>query len=147
MPPSKRSYEAHISYELDISAMKEACAHFIGTHDFKAFRSSGGMNLSTARTVYDAALDSQDASGEDLLHGSSYIFRVTGNGFLYNMVRIMAGTLFEIGKGKITADRIDEAYQTGDRNLLGPTAPAQGLCLLNVSYDLSDEKKAPQKER
>ena len=101
-----------------------------GEHDFLAFRSSGGMNLSTVRTIYSAVLKEE---------GEGYRIEVTGNGFLYNMVRIIAGTLFEIGKGKLDLECITKALNTGRRELLGPTAPGMGLMLMKVDYTEEDK--------
>ncbi len=130
MPPELRKYYTLVKEPLDIERMQGALKLLEGEHDFLAFRSSGGMNLSTVRTIYNAVLNEE---------GEGYRIEVTGNGFLYNMVRIIAGTLFEIGKGKLDVECITQALITGRRELLGPTAPGTGLMLMNVEY--IEEKK------
>lgn len=126
LPPELRWYYLLVKEPLDFSRMEAALADLTGEHDFAAFRSSGGVNLSTVRTVYQTAL---------LRDGEGYRLEVTGNGFLYNMVRIIAGTALEIGKGRLPADVIQKALDTGKREILGPTAPACGLMLMNVEYE------------
>ena len=126
MPPELRRYYTLVREPLDIDAMRSAIKLLEGEHDFMAFRSSGGMNLSTVRTIYQTEL---------LEDGEGYRLEVTGNGFLYNMVRIIAGTALEIGKGRMTADVITQALATGRRELLGPTAPGGGLMLMRVEYE------------
>ena len=134
MPPEKRNYAILFDMKLDIVRMREAASLLVGEHDFQAFRSSGGVNLSTVRRVDEAVIDviPQPAEGAGV---QEIVFRVTGNGFLYNMVRIMAGTLLEVGTGKREMSDISRALETGDRLLLGPTAPAKGLCLYSVEYE------------
>lgn len=111
---------------LDVAAMDAAAAHFVGTHDFSAFRAAGSSTQGSVRTVFRAGVTRE---------GGLVVFRVAGNGFLYNMVRIMAGTLLEIGAGRRTADSIDAALKQGRRTLAGPTAPAKGLCLEQCFYE------------
>ena len=125
MPPELRRYYTLVKEPLNIERMHQALKQLEGEHDFLAFRSSGGMNLSTVRTIYRTELIQEE---------EGYRIEVTGNGFLYNMVRIIAGTLFEIGKGKLDITCITEAFETGRRQLLGPTAPGTGLMLMNVEY-------------
>lgn len=125
MPPELRRYYTLVKETLDIEMMEHALKLLEGEHDFLAFRSSGGMNLSTVRTIYRTALIKEE---------EGYRIEVTGNGFLYNMVRIIAGTLFEIGKGKLDLGCITQALETGRRQLLGPTAPGTGLMLMSVEY-------------
>lgn len=130
MPPEMRKYHTLVKEPLNIEKMQEALKLLEGEHDFLAFRSSGGMNLSTVRTIYSAVLKEE---------GEGYRIEVTGNGFLYNMVRIIAGTLFEIGKGKLGLECITKALTTGRRELLGPTAPGTGLMLMKVDYTEEDK--------
>lgn len=125
MPPELRRYYALVREPLDLGKMEEALRLLEGEHDFMAFRASGGLNLSTVRTIYRTAL---------MPDGDGWRIEVTGNGFLYNMVRIIAGTAFEIGKGRLSLDAIPQALVTGRREFLGPTAPACGLMLMNVEY-------------
>ena len=113
-------------YRLDIEAMKEAARKIEGTHDFKCFCASGSTVKNTVRTVYSIEIQEQ----EDLIH-----IDVCGNGFLYNMVRIIAGTLIDVGRHRLTAETVEKMIETKDRALGGPTAPPEGLTLLEVYYD------------
>ena len=109
--------------------MKEAAKHFIGEHDFAGFCSAGSQVKSTVRTIYDLqVIADRNAAGE--IH-----IRVTGNGFLYNMVRIIAGTLIEVGKGYITPEEIPVIIESRERRKAGPTAPAHGLKLVEIRYN------------
>lgn len=110
---------------LDVKKMKLAAAEFIGTHDFKGFCANKRMKKSTVRTVYSI----------DFFEDEETIrIRYTGNGFLYNMVRIMTGTLIEVGEGKRDALSIKNVLNEKDREMAGFTAPPQGLSLLEVCY-------------
>jgi tRNA pseudouridine38-40 synthase len=117
----------HVPETLDIEAMKKGASYFIGTHDFKSFCSNKKMKKSSVRTVYDISFDYSEANS--LL---SITFR--GNGFLYNMVRIMVGTLIEIGLHKRDTESITAALEGKDRALAGHTAPPNGLFLADVLY-------------
>ena len=111
---------------LDVDIMREAASHIIGTHDFKCFETAGGTpRESTVRTV--SALDITD--GE-----SSITIEITGDGFLYNMVRIIVGTLIEAGEGRRTAASVAEAIESRDRSKAGFTAPPQGLYLKEIYF-------------
>lgn len=109
--------------ELDLDKMRDAARLFLGEHDFEGFRSQGSSAKTTVRTIY--SLDITEENGIIKIE-------VSGNGFLYNMVRIIVGTLLEIGRGK-NID-INEVFKTGNRELSGPTAPAHGLFLKEVKY-------------
>jgi len=110
---------------LDIERMREGAKLLEGTHDFTAFSSAHRAVRSTVRTIYSI----------DLTNNDNFIeIRITGNGFLYNMVRIIAGTLVYVGNGKRTLDDIKEALRTGDRKKAGKTFPAHGLYLYSVVY-------------
>ncbi len=126
MPPTKRLYAHHIYYPLDVQKMRQAASYIVGRHDFGAFCSAGSTVTDTVRTVYmvDVIED-----GEDL------IIRVKGEGFLYNMVRIIAGTLIAVGSGKMKPEAVKEAVTGAKRELAGPTAPARGLTLVEIEYD------------
>jgi len=115
----------HVRPPLDIEAMKRACKAFIGTHDFAAMQATGSAVKSTIRTIYEADLKED----KDRLY-----FLVRGNGFLYNMVRIMVGTLIEVGRGKIKDTDIPDILRSGKRERAGFTAPAKGLFLDRVYY-------------
>lgn len=115
----------HVPYELDVQAMNEGGQHLIGTHDFTSFRASGCSAKSPVRTVKRINITKTD-----------HLIRleVEGDGFLYNMVRIITGTLIYVGLGKFPPSQIREMLQARDRTLGGPTAPSQGLYLVKVFY-------------
>lgn len=121
-----RNRAYHIFYPMDADAMRQAAGYFVGTHDFAAFSSAGGSVKTTVRTITQAAI----AENGELIE-----FCVTGGGFLYNMVRIIAGTLVEVGFGKIKPDAIPEIIAGLDRKKAGRTAPAHGLYLVEIYYD------------
>jgi tRNA pseudouridine38-40 synthase len=124
-----RNFTAHVPVPLDVPAMRRALQTLLGTHDFAAFQASGGTAKTTVRTLAVAEL----AQAEDEI-----TLTVQGDAFLYNMVRIIAGTLMEIGKGKLPESCFLEALRTGDRLALGATAPARGLTLKRVFYASPD---------
>ena len=121
----RRNIFVHVPVPLDAEPMRAAVASLPGTHDFAAFQASGGTAKTTVRTLYEASLD---------VSGPEFTFVVRGNAFLYNMVRIIAGTLIEIGLGKRDSDAFLRAFQSGNRLDLGMTAPAHGLELTAVHY-------------
>lgn len=120
-----RRFCAHVPLPLDTAAMADACAALVGEHDFAAFAASGGSAKTTTRRI-DACQVSQD--------GCEIMLRIRGNAFLYNMVRIIAGTLIQVGLHELPQDVFKRAIASGDRLALGPTAPACGLCLEQVFY-------------
>ncbi len=101
-----------------------------GKHDYKAFCASGSAVKTTVRTVYEVRVEEGESYGLRDVH-----IYVTGNGFLYNMVRTMVGELLDLAWGKRTLDDLEKAYLTGDRSLLGKTMPAKGLTLMRVEYE------------
>ena len=106
--------------------MREAIKYFEGEHDFKAFKASGTSSKSSVRTIYKAeVIEDRDKIKIEL----------TGNGFLYNMVRIISGTLVDVGLGKIKAQGIPSIIESGDRSKAGKTLPAHGLYLVEVKYN------------
>lgn len=111
---------------LDVESMQQAAKTFVGEHDFAAFCSAGAQVQTTVRTIYSLDVISL---------GERIQIRVQGNGFLYNMVRIIAGTLLEVGKGKMEVSQISDIIASCDRGQAGPTAPAQGLKLIEICYD------------
>lgn len=121
-----RNLETNIPYLLDETKMNEAAKYFIGEHDFKAFKASGTSSKSSVRTIYDAKVYRQ---------GDRIYIELTGNGFLYNMVRIISGTLVEVGMGKIHPEKIAEIIQSKNREKAGKTLPPQGLYLVEVEYE------------
>lgn len=124
--PTERLYSTFIYYDLNVAKMQEAAGHLIGKHDFKSFCSVKTQVTDTVRVIYQ--LEVRQA-------GEMITISVTGNGFLYNMVRIIAGTLIEIGRGAYPPERITEMLKGCDRNLAGPTAPAEGLTLIKIEYE------------
>ncbi len=131
--PLYSRYATHVNVKVDINGMQKAAKDLIGTHDFSAFCASGSSVKDTVRTLTAAEIcytPFSEQEGEGLLK-----IRVTGNGFLYNMVRIIAGTLLEIGQGKRQKTAFTDAIKTGNRKMLGKTAPAKGLTLLRVCYE------------
>lgn len=123
--PVKRLYSLFSYYEMDVNRMKEAAAYLEGEHDFKSFCGTGAQVESTVRTIYSLEVEEQ---GDDL------VLRVCGSGFLYNMVRIIAGTLMEIGQGKRDPMDIYAILEAKDRTAAGPTAPAHGLTLIKYEF-------------
>ena len=122
--PTKRLY-AHFTYvPLDVQKMRQAAAYLTGEHDFKSFCASGAVVESTVRTIYELAVEKT---------GDEIVIRVCGSGFLYNMVRIIAGTLMEAGRGNISPENVKTILEAKNRQMAGPTAQACGLTL--VKYD------------
>lgn len=124
--PFYEKFAVNIGYNVNISIMQLACKYFIGVHDFSAFCASNTSVKDKTREIYDAHIDCLD---DDL-----YKFVVTGNGFLYNMVRIIMGTLVDVGMGKKTADEICTVINSKDRKMAGKTMPSKGLVLKKVVY-------------
>ena len=120
----ERRFVAVMPEELDIPAMERAAAYLVGQHDFSAFCGNAKMKKSTVRYIRSIGIR---RDGEELR------FTFTGNGFLHNMVRILVGTLVEVGRGQRQADRIPELFG-GKRAEAGFLAPPQGLCLMEVDY-------------
>ena len=124
--PVKRLYALFTYYKLDVNHMKKAAAYLEGEHDFKSFCQTKTQVESTVRTLYSVQVEEQ---GQDL------VIRVCGNGFLYNMVRIIVGTLLEVGQGRRTPESITEILAARDRAAAGPTAPAHGLTLVRYEFE------------
>lgn len=123
--PTERLYSYFTYVPLDIGLMQKAACYLIGEHDFKSFCSVNTTAETTVRTIYDISVTK---------NGDIVSIRVTGSGFLYNMVRIIAGTLMEIGKGKILPEDIIEILNSLDRTKAGFTAPAHGLTLYKYEF-------------
>ena len=124
-----RNYIYHVGESLDTEAMQKAAGHLKGTHDFKSFESSGGNpRETTVRTIFDAKVSANNVSGDIEI-------AVSGDGFLYNMVRIITGTLVDIGRGKMAPEDMDTIIKATDRTRAGHTAPPYGLYLAEVYYD------------
>lgn len=127
-----RRTHAHVIYPLDVEKMQREALDLVGTHDFAAFAASGSVVKDTVRTIYRADV---------YRNGSEICLIVEGNGFLYNMVRIIAGTLIGVGSGKLEPGAFRRAIESGSRLDLGVTAPAHGLTLMEVFYTPEEEKK------
>lgn len=121
-----RNHRAHVMYDLDVEKMNREVQSVIGTHDFAPFAASGSVVKDTVRTIYNARV---------VRHGEQVMLLVHGNGFLYNMVRILAGTLISVGTGKLEEGAIARALSSLSRLDLGVTAPAHGLTLMRIFYD------------
>ncbi|RKD22672.1 tRNA pseudouridine(38-40) synthase TruA [Ammoniphilus oxalaticus] len=124
-----RKYAWHIPYSLDIGLMREATRSLIGEQDFTSFCAARAVVKNKIRHVYEIEIH-EESPGQIWL-----TFR--GNGFLYNMVRIMVGTLIQVGSGKVAVERVQEILEAKDRRLAGMTAPPEGLFLWNVKYEHS----------
>ncbi len=121
-----RRYVNHFSrFRLDVSAMREASSILVGSHDFSSFKRTDKLKKTTVRELKEIKIIKNGA----LIH-----IEVTANSFLYHMVRNIAGTLIEIGKGKLAPESLKKILQAKDRKRAGPTAPACGLCLMKVKY-------------
>ena len=121
-----RNMQYHYPIKLDETKMDEAVKYLIGEHDFKSFKASGTSSKSSIRIIYDAKVERK---------GDIITITLTGNGFLYNMVRIISGTLVEVGEGKIEPVKVKEILDAKDRLKAGKTLPPTGLCLINVEYE------------
>lgn len=129
--PTRRLDTYFYHYPLDVERMQEAASLLVGEHDFRSFASVRMQSETSVRTIYDCHV-SRDA--QDIITIS-----VTGNGFLYNMVRIIAGTLIQVGAGMIPPEKIAEILEQKDRSAAGPTAPPHGLTMIGLEYE--DERK------
>jgi len=125
-PALLRDKVYHFAPDLDIAAMRTAAAHIVGEHDFYAFTPPASERpMGYLREVYSLEIAQQ---------GDEIVIDVSGSGFLHNMVRIIAGTLVEVGRGRMSADAIPAIIESRDRTQAGPTAPACGLYLVEVDY-------------
>jgi len=123
--PLTRRYSAFVPQELNIENMQKAAQFFVGQHDFAAFCAVGGSAKTTIREIFACSMENS---------GNMYTLKITGSGFLYNMVRIIAGTILYVGLGKIKPENISEIIISRDRKLAGKTMPPEGLTLLEVIY-------------
>ncbi len=124
--PMKRLYTHFVYMPLDVDKMKKAAEYIVGEHDFASFCSARSQVKTTVRTVYSLDVSKQD----DVI-----TIRISGNGFLYNMVRIIVGTLMKVGLNVYPPEYVAEIIEAKDRYAAGPKAPARGLTLIGIEYD------------
>ena len=129
--PNRRLDTYFYYRHLDVHAMREAAGYLVGEHDFKSFCSIHAQVETTVRRIYALTVDKK----KDII-----TIRITGNGFLYNMVRIIAGTLIRVGTGEYKPEQIPEILAAKDREMAGPTAPAHGLTMIGIEYEDLEEK-------
>ena len=142
--PVRRLYSCHTSFLLDAGRMQAAARYLVGEHDFKSFCSIYTQAKTTVRTITDITVEEVAARGfdpcrriqpdRDRIPAREITIRVTGTGFLYNMVRIIAGTLMDVGRGRTAPEDIPSILQAQDRQKAGPTAPACGLTLVGYRF-------------
>jgi len=120
-----RNQECHIPQKLNVDSMKKAVKYFEGEHDFKGFKASGTSSKNSVRKIFKTNIE---------VHNERIYIELTGSGFLYNMVRIISGTLVDVGLGKILPEEIPDIIKSGDRQRAGKTLPPQGLYLFKVEY-------------
>ena len=124
--PTRRLDTYFFHYPLDVEAMKEAAQYLVGEHDFQSFCSANYQAETTVRTIYSCSVEKE---------GDIIYIRVTGGGFLYNMVRIIAGTLIKVGNGDLMPEDMKTIIDACDRSKAGPTAPAYGLTMIGLEYE------------
>lgn len=124
--PTRRLDTYFYHHPLDVEKMRQAASYLVGEHDFKSFCAVGAQVKTTVRTIYSCDVRKE---------GDIITIRVVGNGFLYNMVRIIAGTLVRVGSGEMQPEQIPEILSALDRSAAGPTAPAQGLTMIGLEYE------------
>ncbi len=127
-PLHLRKYVYHSWWKLDVNQMNAAAAKLVGEHDFTSFCAAGSPRLSNVRTIFAARVE--DVSADHEIH-----LVISANGFLYNMVRIIVGTLVEVGRGAMPPEQVDQALMEKNRRLAGPTLPPEGLWLEWVKYE------------
>lgn len=129
--PTMRLYTHFVYMPLDVKKMQQAAQYIVGEHDFKSFCSARTQVTTTVRTIYSLEVNKTD----DIIS-----IRISGNGFLYNMVRIIVGTLIKVGLSVYPPEHVKEILEAKDRNAAGPKAPAKGLTLIGIRYE--DKKSA-----
>lgn len=135
--PLLRDRAWRIGYDLDMEAMKREAQAIVGTHDFAAFRSAGDERDVTTRTIHAVTVEPEGAEGR------VWGVAIEGNAFLYNMVRILVGTLVDVARGHLAEGTIARALASRDRSHAGQTAPAQGLVLEHIDVEVPDEAGEP----
>ncbi|MBR6223366.1 MAG: tRNA pseudouridine(38-40) synthase TruA [Lachnospiraceae bacterium] len=123
--PTTRLYTHFCYFKLDVEKMKQAASYLVGEHDFKSFSSARGQAKTTVRTIYYLNIEKEN----DIIR-----VQINGNGFLYNMVRIIVGTLLKVGMGIYPPEHVKEILEARDRSMSGPKAPAKGLTLVEIEY-------------
>lgn len=123
--PLERNTSYFYHHPLDVEKMQQAAAYLVGEHDFTSYSSVHAQTTTFVRTIYSLDVDKAD---------DRISIRITGNGFLYNMVRIIVGTLIQVGAGVIEPEYVKEILEGKDRSLAGPTAPPEGLTLQEIEY-------------
>lgn len=136
--PNYRLFTHFNYWKIDLEKMREGAEYIVGEHDFASFCSVKSQALTTVRTVRSIAIDKDEATG-------IITIRVTGDGFLYNMVRIIAGTLMEVGEGKYPPEQVKTMIEARNRGAAGPTAPARGLTLVGMEFFPANEGRKMQK--
>lgn len=134
--PNRRLDTYFYYRRLDVEAMREAAGYLVGEHDFKSFCSVKAQVETTVRKIYALTVDK---------HGDVVTIRVTGNGFLYNMVRIIAGTLIQVGTGEREPEEMPKILAALDREAAGPTAPAHGLTMIGIEYREQRDRGAAER--
>lgn len=124
--PTKRLYNCFVSFDLNVKRMRQGAEYLLGEHDFAAFCCIRTNAKTTVRTITDLQIEQ---------NGEEIIIRITGNGFLYNMVRIIAGVLIRVGRGFYEPEKVRELLEGRERKKEAVTAPAQGLCLVGIVYE------------
>lgn len=145
--PKERLYSDYVFYELNMADMQRAAHYLLGEHDFTAFSSAGGQQKSMVRTIYSIDVTGEAVvmpSGADKIHPDDFPAKkihitITGNGFLYNMVRIIAGTLEKVGMGIYPPEYVKEILESKDRSKSAPKASAGGLTLIEINYEENAE--------
>lgn len=136
--PTKRLYNCFVSFDLDVNRMRKGAEYLLGEHDFAAFCCVRTNAKTTVRTITDLQIEQ---------NGEKIIIRVTGNGFLYNMVRIIAGVLIRVGRGFYEPEKVLELLDGKERKREAVTAPAHGLCLVGITYERRSEIYISESER
>ncbi len=129
--PLKRKYSAFVSFPMDVGKMREGAKYLVGEHDFVSFCNVRTNVTDTVRKVESIGITK---------NGRDIVIRITGNGFLYNMVRIIAGTLIRVGRGFYGPEKVKEILEEKKRTAAGVTAPANGLVLVEIEYCMSEEE-------
>jgi tRNA pseudouridine38-40 synthase len=137
--PNARHRSWRVAWPLDLARMNREAALLVGPHDFKAFRSVNDQRIETKRTLFRVEIERDDGA----LNGRILSVVVEGDAFLHNMVRIIVGTLVDVGRGHLPEGTVTKAFESGDRTILGPTAPAGGLTLEAMELELGEGAGEP----